>query len=275
MKADGTTSTAGAGGGANLLLEQLAAQGGGRYYAAANPPASPTSSSRRPSRFPASRSSRRLFPIRPHRRSCAAWSWLAAAPRLQRDDDCRPPRASSSPPATIRCSPSGTAAGSPVAWTSDLTGRWAKDWVGQRLQPVLQPACQLDVLGEETGGIEATFETTGGKTGLRRERRVRRFAARLLRYDRDDRRTGPRATDRQPGRSRRAPQTPLGEIDPGAYAVRITQTRPGSSPLVDGRAARDRGGVPDARRQRTVLASLRAATGGTVVTTALDPWSTT
>ena len=26
-------------------------------------------------------------------------------------------------------------------------------------------------------------------------------------------------------------EAPLGEIDPGAYAVRVTQTRPGSSPL--------------------------------------------
>src|SRR6185503_880952 len=69
-------------------------------------------------------------------------------------------------------------------------------------------------------------------------------------------------------------EAPLGEIEPGAYAVRVTQTRPGTSPL-----GRTVGLVaPTAAEYRQLganepyLASLRAATGGTVVATALDPW---
>ncbi len=69
-------------------------------------------------------------------------------------------------------------------------------------------------------------------------------------------------------------EAPLGEIDPGAYAVRITQTRPGSSPL-----GRTVGLVaPTAAEYRQLganepfLASLRAATGGSVIATAKDPW---
>jgi hypothetical protein len=69
-------------------------------------------------------------------------------------------------------------------------------------------------------------------------------------------------------------EAPLGEIDPGAYAVRITQTLPGSTPL-----GRTVGLVaPTAAEYRTLgpnepfLATLRSATGGTVIETALDPW---
>jgi hypothetical protein len=66
----------------------------------------------------------------------------------------------------------------------------------------------------------------------------------------------------------------LGEIDPGAYAVRVTQTRPGSSPL-----GRTVGLVaPTAAEYRQLgpneafLSALRTATGGSVVETPLDPW---
>ena len=69
-------------------------------------------------------------------------------------------------------------------------------------------------------------------------------------------------------------ETPLGEIDPGAYAVRITQVRAGTSPL-----GRTVGLVaPTAAEYRQLgpnepfLASLRSATGGSVVTTAAGPW---
>jgi hypothetical protein len=66
----------------------------------------------------------------------------------------------------------------------------------------------------------------------------------------------------------------LGEIDPGAYAIRVTQTRPGSSPL-----GRTVGLVaPTSAEYRTLganeafLGALRTATGGSVVETPLDPW---
>jgi hypothetical protein len=66
----------------------------------------------------------------------------------------------------------------------------------------------------------------------------------------------------------------LGEIDPGAYAIRVTQTRPGTSPL-----GRTVGLVaPTAAEYRVLganeafLTALRTATGGSVVETPLDPW---
>ena len=70
-------------------------------------------------------------------------------------------------------------------------------------------------------------------------------------------------------------EAPLGEIDPGAYAVRVTQTRPGSSPL-----GRTVGLVaPTAAEYRLLganeafLAALRAATGGDGDRDpAPDPW---
>jgi hypothetical protein len=67
---------------------------------------------------------------------------------------------------------------------------------------------------------------------------------------------------------------PLGEIDSGAYAIRVSQTRPGSAAL-----GRTIGLVaPTAAEYRLLgandafLAVLRAATGGRVVDTPAAPW---
>ena len=76
--------------------------------------------------------------------------------------------------------------GRSVAWTSDSTGRWAKDWVGwSGFNRFFSQLVSWTFPGEETGGIEATFETTGGDDRApRRERRARRLPARLLRDER-------------------------------------------------------------------------------------------
>jgi Ca-activated chloride channel homolog len=69
-------------------------------------------------------------------------------------------------------------------------------------------------------------------------------------------------------------EVPLGEIDSGAYAVRVTQTRPGSTPL-----GRTVGLVaPTAAEYRQLgsndpfLTALRTATGGEEIVAATDPW---
>jgi hypothetical protein len=69
-------------------------------------------------------------------------------------------------------------------------------------------------------------------------------------------------------------EAPLGDLEPGAYAVRVSQTLPGATPL-----GRTVGLVaPTAAEYRTLganepfLATLRSATGGAEVTTPLDPW---
>ena len=130
--------------------------------------------------------------------------------------------------------------------------------------------------GEETGGIEASFETTGGTTALHVESVGADGSPRDF-YATSASIVGP---DLEPATVNLAQVAPgvyeaqLGEIEPGAYAVRVTQTRPGTSPL-----GRTVGLVaPTAAEYRQLganepfLASLRAATGGTVVATALDPW---
>ena len=62
-------------------------------------------------------------------------------------------------------------------------------------------------------------------------------------------------------------EAPLGEIDPGAYAVRITQTRPGSSPLgrTVGLVAQTAAEYRLLGANEPFLASLRAAAGGSVI----------
>jgi hypothetical protein len=130
--------------------------------------------------------------------------------------------------------------------------------------------------GEETGGIEATVETTGGTTALHVESVGADGSPRDF-YATSASIVGPDLEPATVNLVQVAPgvyEAPLGEIEPGAYAVRVTQTRPGSSPL-----GRTVGLVaPTAAEYRQLgpnepfLASLRAATGGTVVSTALDPW---
>ena len=69
-------------------------------------------------------------------------------------------------------------------------------------------------------------------------------------------------------------QAPLGEIDPGAYAVRITQSRPGSTPLgrTVGLVAQTAAEYRQLGANEPFLASVRAAAGGSVIATAKDPW---
>ena len=57
--------------------------------------------------------------------------------------------------------------GRSVAWTSDSTGRWARDWVGwDGFSRFFSQLVSWTFPGEETGGIEAGFDIDGGKTTL-------------------------------------------------------------------------------------------------------------
>ena len=166
-----------------------------------------------------------------------------------------------------------------MAWTSDSTGRWAKRLarLGRASRGSSASSCRWTFPGEETGGIEAAFDDRGGQTTLHVESveadgSPRDFYATTAVVVGPGPRAGGRSTS-----SRSRPgvyEAPLGEIDPGAYAVRVTQTRPGSSPL-----GRTVGLVaPTAAEYRLLganepfLAALRTATGGGEVVTPLDPW---
>jgi uncharacterized membrane protein/Mg-chelatase subunit ChlD len=283
MKADGITlSTVGAGGGANPFLEQLAAQGGGRFYAAANPASIPDIFLKETQQVSGQQIvEETFFPIQTST-SPILRGLDAGLPQLRGYNGTTIKSAAQSVLVTARDDPLLAqwqyGLGRSVAWTSDSTGRWAKDWVGWGgFNRFFSQLVSWTFPGEETGGIEATFETTGGKTGLHVESvepdgSPRDFYATTATI------VGPDLEPRTVSLVQVAPgvyETPLGEVDPGAYAVRITQTRPGSSPLgrTVGLVAQTAAEYRMLGANEPFLASLRAATGGTVVTTALDPWA--
>ncbi|HYU50483.1 MAG TPA: hypothetical protein VEO91_11225, partial [Candidatus Limnocylindria bacterium] len=129
---------------------------------------------------------------------------------------------------------------------------------------------------EESGGIEARFDSHGGQTTLHVESvesdgSPRDFFATTATV------VGPSLSPVQVTLPQVAPgvyETSLGEIDSGAYAIRLSQIRPGSSPI-----ARTVGLVaPSAAEYRSLganqpfLAALRAATGGAVVDDPAAVW---
>jgi len=167
--------------------------------------------------------------------------------------------------------------GRSVAWTSDATGRWAKDWVAwPGFNRFFSQLVSWTFPGEETGGIEASFESEGAQTGLHVESVESDGSPRDF-YSTTAVIVGPDLEPRTVNLVQIAPgvyEAPLGEIDPGAYAVRVTQTRPGSSPL--GRTVGLVAQTPAEYRvlgaNESVLAALRTAGGGSAVVTPLDPW---
>ena len=134
MKADGITlSTVGAGGGANPFLEQLAKQGGGRFYAANNPASIPDIFLKETQQVSGQQIVEEpFFPI-----------LTSSSPILRGIDDGLPEllgyNGTTAKPAaqtvlvTARDDPLLAqwqyGLGRSVAWTSDSTGHWAKNWI--------------------------------------------------------------------------------------------------------------------------------------------------
>ncbi|HSL77528.1 MAG TPA: glutamine amidotransferase, partial [Candidatus Limnocylindrales bacterium] len=167
--------------------------------------------------------------------------------------------------------------GRSVAWTSDSTGRWARDWLGWTgFSRFFSQLVSWTFPGEETGGIEAAFDTKGGQTTLHVESVEPDGSPRDF-YSTRAVVVGPDLTPAEVNLVQIAPgvyEVPLGEIASGAYGVRITQTRPGSTPL-----GRTVGLVaPTAAEYRLLgsneplLGAIRSATGGSEIQTPLDPW---
>src|SRR3954471_10714064 len=282
MKADGITlSTVGAGGGANPFLEQLARQGGGRFYAATNPSSIPDIFLKETQQVSGQQIVEEpFFPIQTSS-SPILRGLDGGLPQLRGYNGTTIKPAAQSVLVTARDDPLLAqwqyGLGRSVAWTSDSTGRWAKDWVGWTgFNRFFSQLVSWTFPGEETGGIEATFETTGTTTGLHVESvepdgSPRDFYATTAVV------VGPDLEPRSVDLVQVAPgvyQAPLGEIDPGAYAVRITQTRPGSSPQgrTVGLVAQTAAEYRQLGANEPFLASVRAAAGGSVIATAKDPW---
>jgi len=282
MKADGITlSTVGAGGGANPFLEQLAQRGGGRFYAATNPSTIPDIFLKETQQVSGQQIvEETFFPIQTST-SPILRGLDAGLPQLRGYNGTTIKPAAQTVLVTARDDPLLAqwqyGLGRSVAWTSDSTGRWAKDWVAWNgFNRFFSQLVSWTFPGEETGGIEASFETTGSKAGLHvvsvgPDGSPRDFYATSAVI------VGPDLEPRSVNLVQIAPgvyEAPLGELDPGAYAVRITQTLPGASPLgrTVGLVARTAAEYRQLGANEPFLASLRAATGGTVIATATDPW---
>jgi uncharacterized membrane protein len=276
-----TLSTVGAGGGSNPLLEQLAKQGGGRFYNAVNPASIPDIFLKETQQVAGQQIVEEPFhPIQ-----------TGSSPILRGLDEGFPQllgyNGTTAKPAaltvlvTARDDPLLAqwqyGLGRSVAWTSDATGRWAKSWVGwPGFSRFFAQAVAWTFPGEETGGIEGAFVARGGQTALRVESVAEDGSPRDF-YATRAAIVGPDLVPRSVDLVQTAPglyEAPLGEIEPGAYAVRVTQTRPGSAAL-----GRTLGLVaPTAAEYRLLgpnqplLAALRSATGGREIATPLDAW---
>ena len=282
MKAAGITlSTVGAGGGSNPFLEGLAQQGGGRFYNAANPSSIPDIFLKETQQVSGQQIVEEpFFPIQTSS-SPILRGLEDGLPQLRGYNGTTIKPAAQSVLVTARDDPLLAqwqyGLGRSVAWTSDATGRWAKDWVAwPGFNRFFSQLVSWTFPGEETGGIEASFESEGAQTGLHVESVESDGSPRDF-YSTTAVVVGPDLEPRTVNLVQIAPgvyEAPLGEIDPGAYAVRVTQTRPGSSPL--GRTVGLVAQTPAEYRvlgaNESVLAALRTAGGGSAVVTPLDPW---
>ncbi len=281
MKAAGITlSTVGAGGGANPFLEQLAQQGGGRFYAAANVASIPDIFLKETQQVAGQQIvEEKFFPI------------VTSSSPITRNIDSYPQLLGyngttvKSAAQLVLVSPRDDpllaqwqyGLGRSVAWTSDSTGRWAKNWLPwDEFSRFFTQMVSWTFPGDETDGIEASFETVNGQTRLHVQSVESDGSPRDF-YNTLASITGPDFTTAQVSLDQIAPgvyEANLGEIDSGAYAVRVTQMRPGAAAL-----GRTVGLVqPVAAEYRILgvnlplLAALRGATGGREITLPADPW---
>ncbi len=282
MKADGITlSTVGAGGGANPFLEQLARAGGGRFYAAANPAAIPDIFLKETQQVSGQQIvEETFFPILTST-SPILRGIEGGLPSLQGYNGTTAKPAAQTVLVTARDDPLLAqwqyGLGRAVAWTSDTTGRWAKSWIGWAgFSRFFSQMVGWTFPGEESGGIEAAFVDRAGRTYLRVESvnadgSPRDFYATSVAL------VGPDLEPATVDLSQVAPgvyESPVASLQSGAYAVRVTQTRPGDPPL-----ARTLGLVaPTAAEYRLLganeplLGAIRSATGGKVVDDPAAVW---
>jgi uncharacterized membrane protein/Mg-chelatase subunit ChlD len=282
MQAAGITlSTVGAGGGANPFLEQLARAGGGRFYAASNPAAIPDIFLKETQQVSGQQIvEERFFPILTSS-SPILRGIEGGLPSLLGYNGTTAKPAAQTVLVTARDDPLLAqwqyGLGRAVAWTSDTTGRWAKSWIGWKgFSQFVSQMVGWTFPGEESGGIEAAFVDRGGRTYLRVESvnadgSPRDFYATSVAL------VGPDLDQAVANLSQVAPgvyESPVASLQSGAYAVRVTQTKPGAAAL-----GRTLGLVaPTAAEYRLLganeplLAAIRAATGGDQVALPAGVW---
>ena len=282
MKAAGITlSTVGAGGGSNPFLEQLAKNGGGRFYNAANVGSIPDIFLKETQQVAGQQIvEETFFPI-----------VTSSSPITRGLEDGFPQLLGyngttiKSAAQLVLVSPRDDpllaqwqyGLGRSVAWTSDSTGRWAKNWVAwPGFSRFFTQLVSWTFPGDETDGIEASFQTVNGQTRLHVESVEADGSPRDF-YNTLASITGPDFNTAQVSLDQVAPgvyEANLGEIASGAYAVRISQMRSGAPAL-----GRTVGLVePVAAEYRLLgvnlplLTALRSATGGREIALPTDPW---
>ncbi len=278
-----TLSTVGAGGGSqNQFLAGLAEEGGGRYYDAANPASIPDIFLKETQQVSGQQIvEEAFFPILTSS-SPIIRGLDEGFPQLRGYNGTTAKPAAQTVLVTARDDPLLAqwqyGLGRSVAWTSDSTGRWASNWVAwDGFNRFFSQLVAWTFPGEESGGIEATFITEGNTTRLRVESVESDGSPRDF-YSTNVAMVTPTLESTAVNLVQVAPgvyEQDLGEIDPGAYSVRVTQTRPGTSAL-----GRTLGLVaPTAAEYRILgsnepfLASLRAATGGIAIETVDQVWA--
>jgi uncharacterized membrane protein len=282
MKAAGITlSTVGAGGGSNPFLENLAKQGGGRFYNAANPASIPDIFLKETQQVSGQQIVEETFHPIITSSSPILRGLDQGFPQLLGYNGTTAKSAAQTVLVTARDDPLLAqwqyGLGRSVAWTSDSTGRWARSWIGwEGFSRFFSQLVGWTFPGEETGGIEASFVTEGNLTKLRIESVAEDGSPRDF-YATGVAITAPDLTSRAIALDQIAPgvyEAPLGEIDAGAYILRVSQTRPGSTPL--GRTLGLVAATPAEYRilgaNEPFLATLRSATGGRAIVTPAEPW---
>jgi uncharacterized membrane protein len=282
MKAAGITlSTVGAGGGSNPFLEQLAKAGGGRFYDAANPASIPDIFLKETQQVSGQQIVEEpFFPIQTSS-SPVLRGIDGGFPKLLGYNGTTSKSAAQTVLVTARDDPLLAqwqyGLGRSVAWTSDSTGRWAKNWLAwPGFSKFFSQLIGWTFPGEESGGIEASFVDRGGRTYLRVESVDTDGSGRDF-YSTSVAMIGPDLTSSTVNLSQVASgvyEAPVTSLESGAYAVRVTQTKPGTSPL-----GRTLGLVaPTAAEYRLLganeplLAAIRSATGGREVNDPAAPW---
>jgi uncharacterized membrane protein len=283
MKAAGITlSTVGAGGGSNPFLQKLARDGGGRFYDAANPASIPDIFLKETQQVSGQQIVEETFHPIITSSSPILRGLDQGFPQLLGYNGTTAKSAAQTVLVTARDDPLLAqwqyGLGRSVAWTSDSTGRWARSWVGwDGFSKFFSQLVGWTFPGEETGGIEASFVTEGGTTRLRVESVAEDGSPRDF-YSTGVALTTPDLDSQAIALDQVAPgiyDAPLGEIDAGAYIIRVSQTKPGSTPL--GRTLGLVAPTPAEYRllgaNEPFLATLRAATGGRAIVTAAEPWT--
>ncbi|MEJ7749392.1 MAG: VWA domain-containing protein, partial [Candidatus Limnocylindrales bacterium] len=283
MKVAGITlSTVGAGGGSNPFLENLATQGGGRFYNAANPASIPDIFLKETQQVSGEQIIEEpFFPIKTSSSPILRGVEDAGLPRLRGYNGTTAKPAAQTVLVTARDDPLLAqwqyGLGRSVAWTSDSTGRWARDWLAwDGFARFFSQLVGWTFPGEETGGIEASFEAQGGKTVLHVESVESDGSPRDF-YATSAVLVGPDLDPADVPLVQTAPgvyEARLGEIEPGAYAVRVTQTRPGSAALgrTVGLVAPTAAEYRQLGANEPLLAALRGATGGRQLDLPSQPW---